>query len=316
MQIRGGVMAFNAGMRTLVLTALILAIPRWSTAEINMAESIEWLTADSDRVVVGKVAKLDTRTETAAGSTTIWFYTTIAVSQTLKGAPARTVDLVVRHVFGDNHPGHWKQKGREVLLFLVPSRVRATQDGDHKAQYDDAPFALRAGRQGNDAYALDGSARTYTRTFAVLSKREPLLAAVKAAASSKATRSLAIEVPLDSAAGRALWGGSSVLLDVPIDAALEQLAIRWIGAPQGHVRDRGVEALAHFRSPANIQRLESLLQDSATHDVIEGGRPPVRRYFVRKRAHDTLVAWGVPHTTPPMAAPPGESSIDTPVPKP
>jgi hypothetical protein len=45
-------------MRTLILTVLILASPRWSTAEINMADSIEWTTADSDRVVVGKVAKL------------------------------------------------------------------------------------------------------------------------------------------------------------------------------------------------------------------------------------------------------------------
>lgn len=270
-----------------------------------MADSIEWMTADSDRVVVGKVAKVETRPEATTGNP-IWFYATIAVSQTLKGPVDKTVDIVVRNPFGDS-PAKWKQDNREVLLFLVKSRTRAARDGDHKSQYDDAPFALRYGRHGSDAYLLDGSAKAYTVMFDSISKKTDLIAAVKRAASSTATKALQLDVPLDSRAGRSLWGGSAVFLYVPIDAALETLAIGWIGDGEGAVRDRGVRALAHFKSAANISRLEGMLHDTATHDVTEGNKPTVRRFYVRKRAHETLVAWGVPHTTPP---------IEMPVPKP
>ncbi len=303
MQICWQEMAFDRVMRCLfVVVALILATPRWSTAEINMADSIEWTTADSDRVVIGKVAKLETRTDGA----TIWFLATIAVTETLKGPPARTVDIVVRNTFGDNHPGNWKNQ--EVLLFLIASDKRAKRDGDHTPAplYAKAPFALRHGQWGNDAYRI-GTDPAYTIDHTVIRKRADLISRVRGAAASKATEAFQIDLPLDSPAGRALYGGSAVFLYVPVDAALEAKAIQWIAASDAQLREQGARALAHFKSAANIARLEKLLLDRATHDVTEGNKPTVRRFFVRKRAHEVLRAWGHPHTTPP---------IDTPVPNP
>jgi hypothetical protein len=224
-----------------------------------------------------------------------------------KGTSEKAVELVVRHLTGDS-PATWKARNAELLLFLIDSRRRAARDGGNEGGYT-APFALRSGRVGtDDAYVLDGkNLQAFTASFEVLSKRAPLLAAVRAAAPSKATKAFQLDTPVGSPAGKALWSGSAVWLYVPIDAALEKLAIGWIGDSEGHVRLRGALALANFKSPANINRLEGLLSDPATHDITESDKPTVRRFFVRKQAHDVLRAWGVPHPTPP---------IDTAAPKP
>jgi hypothetical protein len=279
-------------MRALFVTvALILAIPRRSTAEINMADAIEWVTADSDLVVVGTVAK--TTPQTMGAET--WSRVTIAVSQTIKGSAAKTIDIVVR---GRDH----KLSG-ERLWFLTTSERRAKRDGDQptKPGYAIAPFSIRAGRWGDgDTYALDGSAQMFTIDHQVIGKRADLIAKATAAASSKATQAFQLDLPLDSPAGKVLYGGSAVWLYVPIDAALERSAIAWIASTNANTREQGVEALSNFQSAANIERLTKLLVDPATHDVTEGDKPTVRRYFVRKRAHEVLRRWGVPHTTPPL----------------
>ena len=290
-------------MRVLLVVALILALPRRSTAEINMADSIEWMTADSDRVVVARVATL---TETKGLGQVVWAKVTFAISETLKGPNAKQVDVMVRHLTGDP-PAKWKADNRELLLFLVDAKRRAIRDGECRegasctSAYTRAPFALRGGRWGEgDALKLDGSAQAFTITHDVIGKRAELIAKAKATAASKATQAFQLDLPLDSPAGRALYGGSVVFLYVPIDAALEQAAITWIASTDARTRAQGIEALAHFQSRANTERLEKLLLDPATHDLTEGDRPTVRRFFVRKRAHDVLRAWGVPHTTPPI----------------
>ena len=289
-------------MRCLVV-ALILVMTRWSTAEINMADSIEWTTADSDLVVVARVARL---TERKGPGQTTWFRVTFAVSETLKGPAAKTVDVMVRHLTGDS-PAKWKAGNTELLLFLVHGKRRAIRDGECRegeacsSEYTTAPLAIRGGRWGEgDAYKLDGSARGYTITHDVISKRADLIAKVRATAGSKATQAFQLDLPLNSPAGRALWGGSAVFLYVPIDAALEQYAIKWLSSTSADERDRGVEVLAHFKSTPNIARLENMLGDVGTHDVTLERDKPVRRFFVRKRAHEVLRAWGVPHTTPPI----------------
>lgn len=290
-------------MRALLVVALILAAPRRSTAEINMADSIEWMTADSDRVVVARVAKL---TETKGPGQVVWSQVTFAISQTVKGPTTKQVDVMVRHLTGDT-PAKWKADNRELLLFLVDAKRRAIRDGECRegapctSDYARAPFAIRAGRWGEgDALKLDGSAKAFTIDHAVIGKRADLIAKASAAATSKATAAFQMDLPLGSAAGQALYSGSAVFLYVPIDAALERAAIHWIASTDARVREQGVVALAHFQSRANTERLEKLLLDTATHDVTEGDKPTVRRFFVRKRAHDVLRAWGVPHTTPPI----------------
>jgi hypothetical protein len=285
-------------MRTLIalaFAALIFGLPN-AAAEINMADSIEWATADSKLVVVGKVATLTRR---PGPGQVIWFRARVAVAETLKGPPTKSADVVIRFV--GTTPPAWLSDNSDVVLFLVDGKRRQTADGNEQGNdYDKAPYAIRNGRWGDSDVIVIGKGRGYDMKFQVLAKRDEILAAVRGAAKSTATKALQIDLPSSSPAYKALWGGSSVWMYLPIDASLEQLAISWIGSADGGDRDRGVIALAQFQSDANVARLQKLLSDPATHDVSENGGPTVRRFFVRKRAHDVLSKWGVAHTTPPI----------------
>jgi len=291
-------------MRTGLLVLLILgSLARWTTAEINVADTLEWTTADSSVVVVGTVASVTKRR--GSGSTT-WYHVTLKVNETLKGLSQQTVRFVMRHLSGET-PEAWRTRKAELLVFLVDWKRRQVHDGDCKpgvarceGEHDQASLALRPSHD-DSVYELGATTRAntaYTTAFAAITKRDDLLAAVRAAASSKATASHKVAAPSDSEAGRALYSGSTVWLYVPIDATLEHHAQAWILANDLRTREEGVAALAHFKSADNTRRLEKLLADPGTTQITESGQPTVRRCPVRKRAHEVLTAWGVNHATP------------------
>lgn len=93
-------------------------------------------------------------------------------------------------------------------------------------------------------------------------------------------------------------------MTVPVDAALEELALRWIGNRKDpSARVEGVVALSNFRSDKNIAILKKLLADPATVQMSESGKPPRKRYPVRSEAHDALTGWQVEHKTPTIEEP-------------
>jgi hypothetical protein len=208
------------------------------------------------------------------------------------------VKLAVRHLYGAS-PAEWRAKKRELLLFLVDSKRRTADDAD----YAKAPFALRPGDGAAMVLGAGSTDRAYTASFDVLDKRADILAAVRAAATSTATRSHRLDLPFDSPAFQALYGGSAVWMTVPVDARLEALALRWVTAADLGTREEGVAALAHFRTPANIAVVERLLADPDFAVVTESGKKPVRRFLIRARAHAVLDAWGVQHAAPTIDAP-------------
>jgi hypothetical protein len=279
-------------MRTVALaTVILLALTRWTTAEINAADTLEWVSADSDVIVVGSV---DTVTRRTGPGSVVWYDTTIRVTETLKGPARKTVRFAMRHLYGET-PEAWQTRKAELLLFFVDSQRYVKSDKDHAA----APFALRSGGNAGDGwFDLAKPARAYTSRFTVITKRDELLAATRLAAKSTAKRAHRIDLPSNTDAYKALWSGSSVWLFLPVDSALEQLAIGWSIDPSIERREEAVGALAHFKSAANILRLETLLADPGFAEVTESGKPKVRRYLVRKQAHEVLTRWNVKHTTP------------------
>jgi len=275
--------------------ALAAATARPAAAEINVADSIEWVTADSEVVVRGTVDALATR---PGPGDVVWYDVTVSVAETLKGRARRSVGFTVRHLKGDPREA-WLHGSRELLLFLVAPARRADEDPG----YARASLVLRP-RPGA-VVVLDGKQpdRVYTAGFDVVARRADILAAVRAAATGGATRAHHVEVPYDAPAFGALYGGSSVWLFVPVDAHLEQLARAWIADPDVFRREEGVGALAYFRSAANQRLIQGLLADPGHVVVTESGKPPVRRYPVRASAHQLLRQWGVAHATPLIETP-------------
>ena len=245
------------------LLSLMLAViaPRVAVAEINMADSVEWMTADADLVVRGQVAAVATRT-----------------------APGQ----------GAADPLTWQARHAELLLFLVDGKRRVDDD----RAYGQAALALRRGERA--AVVLDGATvgPLFDRRFTVLDQRAAALAAVRAAATSTATRAHQIDLPVDAPAFRALYGGSAVWFYLPVDAELEKLARSWIASKDVWRREQGVAALAHFPTAANRRLLARLLADPGFATISGTGQPLVRRYLVRQQAHQVLARWGVRHATP------------------
>lgn len=280
---------------TLLLSLVLAAVaPRAAIAEINMADSVEWMTADADRVVRGQVAAVAARPGRAG-----WYDVTVQVTEALKGAAAAQVIVAIPQAAAD--PLAWQASHAELLLFLVDGKRRVDDDPG----YAKVALALRRGERA--AVVLDGATcgPLFDRRFAVLDQREPVLAAVRAAATSTATRAHRIDLPFDAPATAVLYGGSSVWFYLPVDAQLEKLARTWIASVDVLRREAGVAALAYFPTAANRRLLVRLLADPGFATISGSDQAPVRRFLVRQQAHQVLAQWGVRHATPVIDQPIG-----------
>jgi hypothetical protein len=269
-------------VKALVVFAVVAAA-RIASAEINVAVSVEWATADSDAVVRGTIVKLDSW---HGDGQVVWYDATVRVAETFKGAAKREIHVVTREV-GSDRPEKWRASKADLVMFLVGGARRVRDDKDY-ASYPLVP------RYGNgDSFLEVGKTQAYTADFAALVAEHDVVTALRAAAKSKATQSLRVDVPSQSAAYKALWGGSAVWMYVPIDAALEKRAITWLTAPDIYQRQDAVAALAHFKTADNIKLVTGLLGDPL---FWTSGN--TRHYAVRAKAHEVLTAWGVAHATP------------------
>ncbi len=278
--------------RSAALPATVLAVlaaaPAAARAEINIADSIEWMTARADVVVRGTIVDAGYIGEPGTiGRTEV----TVSVRETLKGRRQRTVRLNLRS------PSHqaladWQARKTELLVFLV-----AANSVPEELDPPIGPWVLA------DPIAELGSERFYDMRFDVLSKRAEVLATIRAAAHSTATRSHRIDVPYDAPAFAALYGGSAVWLTVPVDANLEALAQAWLSSKDLLQREEAIRALGHFRTGSNIRRIEKLLFDPDFAVVTAAGAAPVRRYLARAAAHKVLTDWAVAHGTPVIEEP-------------
>src|SRR5688572_30395178 len=97
-------------MRTFLLIAALLAIPSIAKAEIIVGESIEWMIADSDLIVMGKIIAVK-----QVGSHEA---VTIEVDKTFRGKHEAKVTFLVRNSGGNAAQG-WPKAGVPMLFGLV-----------------------------------------------------------------------------------------------------------------------------------------------------------------------------------------------------
>lgn len=267
--------------------------PGRARAEINGADSVEWATIDADLVVRGSVVNV---AASKAKDSPGWFVVTVSVAETLKGKAQKRVTFLTPQL-GNEAPDEWQAKDRELLLFLVRGSRRAADD----KRYATAQWAPRRGNFGGDSVFMlnDKTLRpAFASDFSVVADRNVLQATIRTAAKSAATKVHKVDLPFESPAFSALYGGSSVWLYVPADAALEARALTWLASKDLGLREEGVKALGNFPSPANITRLKALLDDDAYATVTTSDQPTLRRFLVRAQADKVLTAWAVPHRHP------------------
>jgi hypothetical protein len=269
---------------SIVLAAVAVARP--AAAEINMADSIEWVTADSDVVARGTIDKVAQRGD--------WFDVTFAVAETIKGPKRNTLAITFSRGYGET-PEQLRARKAELLVFLVEGKRLEKNN----KEYAGVKLTPRHGWGDTPGvFDLGKPAHAFNAAFAVLGTRDEILAATRGAAKSTAAKAFRVDLPSDSAAYRALYGGSAVWFNVPIDDALEPRAIAWIADKDVSVRVQGVGALESFRSEANAARLKKLLADDGFYTQQTDNGPRTKHYPVRAKAHEVLDGWHVKHATP------------------
>lgn len=212
--------------------------------------------------------------------------TVFAIDETLKGMhkerrqlkvlqPAKVVRL-------------WKDETRQVLV--------TTYDGD---------VALTAIDLDSNTLA------EFTADLTLLTKPEEVIRCFREAIrrSPGITRMLSIglKATADMSRRAEKWRirAEGVIVSVPVDEALEQLARKFVLSADYQQRCDGVRALQFFRSDENIARAKELLADpgySVNRPAEHNDGVEQRVFGVRNAAYETLKYWGIAVEKPTLHA--------------
>lgn len=283
---------------------LLLLSPVHARAEIVTAESIEWVLATSDLVVVGKVIQVDKVADRNQKECQV---VTVAVSKTLKGMPTKRQRFVMPSSISSAYAKQWQEEGIPLVFCLV--RNDGKRVSVPAARF---PWVVRDHHNGADAVLLGKSKNHWTgcipvltRDFQVITEPDAIVKfmeqTVAAQAKGAVPRCHKLHVPPRTPVHEKLWSESAVYLIVPMDKKLEVLGQEWCQSRSPWKRMEGAKILGHFKSEKNITILKALLDDPTTsdgtfHRVMPGQTQLIwhkKFYGVRQAAFDALRELGV-----------------------
>jgi hypothetical protein len=327
-----------AGM--ILSCAWLLAFPATTNAALVGLESIEWVVADSDRVITGKIVNVDK----AMNGAEVVEVVTVEVLKTIKGDHAPRVTFVMQSLL-QPLAERWFAKGAPMLFCLV-NRNRVDKNVPLPKGVE---WGLR-NHTGHSAVLLTPVRRSehvagedrlqtlgvVTSDCNVIEDVDAILKAVEEAArafpAGTEWKSVILDLPEDTPAFERYYSGSSVWLTVPVDAKLEMLARAWCRHESWQVRCHAAALLRHFKSEQNIEILRTLLRDPRSyieHRYVAGPNntirvsylpapsdpPPLSRkriYPVRNVAYKVLQEFGV-EVDPSVLEGPLEEAVVPPV---
>src|SRR5687768_3198441 len=116
----------NRRSRAVILVAAMLATCARGQPLTGHMDSIEWLVADSDLVVTGRITSLQqiARDDDSASG---WFLATVKTDATLKGVGMADVRFVVRSIDRAGRVREFAKDRRRLMVFLRESRHLASK---------------------------------------------------------------------------------------------------------------------------------------------------------------------------------------------
>lgn len=215
-------------IKALVLLVLLLA-PAQARAEIALANSLEWLCAAADRVLLGRITSVQAvdpamngaagKGRPAQGKDEGLVLYTVQVSQTLKGADPQATRCVGQRGVPAAELARLAAAGAPLLFFLTETIQATSYQGRTCNLW---PLAAGDDRPALIPLAAPGKRLLRASDFQVQAGGEPLLAAVRQTLARLPPRKPLEEpargllaVPFSSPVHAALYGGSTVYLYVP-----------------------------------------------------------------------------------------------------
>lgn len=250
-------------LSVLFTCGFFVSLPAVARAEIVFGESIEWVIADSERVFMGNVAKVE-----RVGDHEV---VTVKVAKTFRGKHEAQVTFVVQKRGGWSGQG-WLKFDVPMVFCLIP-RERLKNTSALLKEYD---WFLRPGVAEHSAVFLGkaellGTIDVITRDFNFLMEPDAIIKYVEAYTklipANWTKKRLVLHVPTETPAYKQLWRGSGVLLSVPADAQMETLGRAWCRDKAVYTRALGAGVLREFKNEENIKLLKSLLRDPEFDNV-------------------------------------------------
>ena len=210
----------------LALLALALS-GSFVRAETIVGSSLEWLTCESDAVVVGRITKIVT---TRGPGSVFYDDCTVAVEEIIKGKVVdRMVVFCFRSLAKESAARSWMKSEQPLLLFLSKSR-------DHGPEKRLETMLVPASREAPLSVIDLAAPGKYIidRRFNVLSEKPAILETCrttvqrvneflkKSSVDPQAkVKDVRLEVPTGSSAWRSLYAGSASYLKVPAFMTLD-----------------------------------------------------------------------------------------------
>lgn len=237
------------------------------------ADSIEFVVANADVVVLGELTELGDSKEILGSD---WRNVTIAVKETLKGDTWQPLRVHVPNP--ESVLSKWKDGSHRLLVAI---------------QHDNTPT-------GTVIDLTDDKLEVVTAELKFLRKPADVIRIAKETIRRMpgVRRTFGVRIMLHyDAIGNTQWAGHHGLgVIVPVTDRLEKRAHEYICSADSIRRSDGIKALRFFKSDENIARLKTLLDDPDSgylrHPINNMG-VEVRQYTVRKEAFETLEQWGV-----------------------
>jgi hypothetical protein len=286
---------------SLIASFYFLLLPASIHAEIVVAESMEWVLATSDRVVVAKVVKVDTVTDQENKKCQL---VTVAITKTLKGEHADRETILLPPYIYNGYGKQWMDEGIPIIFCLIKNDGKRVSVPAEKCAWllrdnGNGPGAVLLGKS---RHHFTGCIPVLTREFAVLTENDAILKfvekAVKSLAKGTTPQPHTLAVPGNTAVDKKLRSRSAVFLIVPVDEKLEELGRQWCMSDSPRERTEGAKVLRHFKNERNIEVLKPLLKDSSTSEATMYRTVPGKTelelvyrkklYYVRQAAFDAL----------------------------
>jgi hypothetical protein len=274
-----------------IAVPLLLLVAGAARAEINVADSLEWMTVDCRLIVKGKVVRSEDR-KGEGGYT--YRDVTVEIGELLKGKhEGKTLTFTI---YRDPTGADWKTSGRTHLFFL--------KDGDPKQKDLAGRLVQRDWTYG--AIDLEKPQRVYLSEMKKAEDAKTILATVRAFAGWKPVLApgeqnvfaprrgwLMQEVPADSPIFNELWAGSSVLMRVPAEEKHRGEAMKQVRSANPRERARAANVLRNYPCKETVEALKALLKDPGeTKWMDQTGKVTRITYEVRRAAYESLLDLG------------------------
>jgi hypothetical protein len=300
---------------TIILVSAVFLLCTSAQAEINGADTLEWLACASEVIAVGQITRSTTTRGDGGRANEEWI---LRVTEMIKGPPAREISFRYQNLWNDDIS--WIRRTAEPMVLL--SRAKSDKDWDPTAPAQEKPVDLTiidlsatappvtvAPKNKNaPSFLVPTTAR---HPFSVLDLQKPppdlfngdgrrltsrdeILAIARTWSKSPITAYLDRNVDPPSDAFEQLYSGSVVLLRVPAEQKYRAELIKLARFGIIYRRSKAVEELAKYPGAETEKLLRSLLNDTSEQQQLDANDVITTiRYPVREAAYKSLEQLGV-----------------------